>query len=205
VAGGGAAGQAAGRPDLFHLVPVHPVLFAAFCLGPALLFLLASIDFLFFETDGNIGGHWIRFFSSTLFILFGLLLGFGAKKFGAAALWPNRLTIDASGVRGRIAGRARQWGWSEIQDVNIEPGKPDMADVLLFLRHDDPLLVRHFQRLHWLPWAKKANARRVSLGCQWKPAAMTMSGQQAVYQAIRNGLDRYQTSRANAGEAGGGH
>lgn len=174
-----------------------PLFFSVFALGPALIFLLAAIDFLFFETDANIGGHWIRLFSSVFLTLFGLFCGFGVKLFGTQALWPNRLTVDASGVRGRIGGRTRQWAWNEIQDVNIGFGKPDVADVLLSLRHDDPFLVRHFQRLHWLPWAKQANVRQVSLGCQWKPVTITISGQQAVYRAIREGLNRYRTSQSD--------
>lgn len=168
-----------------------PLFFAGFSLCMSLTPLLVGVSFLFFETDEGIGGHWIRLCVGTFLLLWGFLWCFGVKLFGTQALWPNRLTVDSKGVRGRVDGRDRQWSWDEIADVDIFGLKPDTADVRLLLRHDDPGLVRHFQRLRWLPWARKVNLRRVSLGCQWKPVALEMSGQQAVYQAIRQGLAQH--------------
>jgi hypothetical protein len=173
-----------------------PAFFAGFSLCMAATPLVMGIDFLFFESDAGIGGHGIRLAVGIFVILFALLWIFGVKLFAIQALWPNRLQVEQDGLVCRINGCVRRWCWDEIADVDIGPGKSDTADVRLLLSHDDPGLARHFQRLRWLPWSKKANLRHVSLGCQWKPVALEMSGQQAVCAAIRQGLDRH---RAEAG------
>jgi hypothetical protein len=170
---------------------VIPTFFAGFSLCMSLTPLLVGISFLFFETDEGIGGHWIRLGVGLFLLSWGFFWLSGIKLFAAQALWPNRLQVEASGLACRINGRDRHWRWDEIADVGIGPGKPDTADVCLLLTHDDPVMARHFQRLRWLPWTRKANLRRVSLGCQWKPVAVEMSGQQAVCAAIRQGLDRH--------------
>lgn len=173
-----------------------PLFFAGFSLCMSLTPFAVGISFLFFETDEGIGGHWLRLGVGLFLLFWGFFWCFGVRVFATQALWPNRLEVEQDGVVCRINGRDRQWRWDEIADVDIGPGKPDMADVRLLLTHDDPQVARHFQRLHWLPWTRKVNLRRVSLGFQWKPVAVEMSGQQAVYAAIRQGLDRHRAAMA---------